>query len=112
MPLTSGPGAMILTAPAASSERQTAVKLASAAGLSVTMRRAFGSCAVVKKSCASLTSSRSDLAAGRTASAVYGTGENAGAGAVTGGLGISSAAEADESATGGAAADGGGFFGA
>ena len=57
-------------------------------------------------------STRSGLAAGGTASAFCDAGENAGAGAVTGGLGISSAAEADKSATGGAAADGGSIFGA
>ena len=101
MPLTSGPGAMILTAPAALSDRHTAVKLASAAGLSAATRRAFGSCAIVKKACASLTSSRLVPVAGGAASVVDGACDNAGAGAAAGGFGISSAAEADEAATGG-----------
>src|SRR5271166_1633665 len=55
--LTSGPGGMILTAPAASSERHTAVKLDSAGGLSATTKRASTRRALLRKSVASRTSS-------------------------------------------------------
>src|SRR5205807_8974343 len=58
-PVTSRPGYMILTAPAASSDRHTAVKLARAAGLPVSFRRALGKPAASRKFCASFISSNS-----------------------------------------------------
>src|SRR5437588_1121788 len=58
-PVTSRPGYIILTAPAASSDRQTAVKLARAAGLPVSIRCAFGKPAASRKFCASFISSNS-----------------------------------------------------
>src|SRR5271165_2686045 len=93
-PVTSRPGSMILTAPAASSDRHTAVKLARAAGLPVSIRCALGKRAPARKFWASLISSTS--VAPRATSVLGGGG---GGGAVAAAAGGSGVGAGDSSAT-------------